>query len=621
MNYFGFGERYKWWISLFFNEFTVKTQNAGFLSSPFVKTRSINQGCPISPYIFLLSSEIMAHKLVQDARIEGITIGESKLLLSQFADDTTLFLKFDPLVVQVVVEVLQYMEINTGLKVSYEKTTLYRIGSIRNTNARFYSNKKLVWSDEDIELLGVTITNGPIQNSQDYEKSIEKMKSVMNTWILRTLTLMGKVQVINTLMASLFVYKMMVHPNLTKEQLMKIMGIIKIFVWGEKRAKIKMEMLYNPKEYGGLKLVNFVHKQTALKCMWIPKIINDPTWEYVYIFLIPSLKNLIWEANISEGDIRNLIPYSFWREVWCAWARCHYTSQFTDENLEDLLWCNSHIRINNKPLLNNKAIGSGLLYISQIVIEKRCKSFEEIIRDFGPCINWLEYNAICCVILSKCNTGMQKELMVENVLTLDRIVDNSKPTRYIYSFLIERNVENCFNEIANRVGKSITCDSDSLSYAFKCIPKITDVVKLRNFQYRFLQLKIFTNNILFKWRIVDQETCEMCTLNDIQMVKHLYWDCPSAKNLWNYVKENVLNCSLTFESIFLNNVNDKPGHIGNLVTLLTKFYIYQQKCLGKRPSRAGLSQEIKYFQRMEKYNARTQIMLDKYGKRWADITC
>ena len=87
LTYFHFGKTYNSWIALFFNEFTVQTYNAGYLSYPFVKTRSINQGCPISPYLFLLCSEIMSHKLSNHHRIEGVTVGEAILLLSQFVDD------------------------------------------------------------------------------------------------------------------------------------------------------------------------------------------------------------------------------------------------------------------------------------------------------------------------------------------------------------------------------------------------------------------------------------------------------------------------------------------------------------------------------------------------------
>ena len=107
----------------------------------FLKTRSINQGCPYSPSIFLLIGEILANHLQGDSRIRGLRIGETELLLSQFADDTDLYLPFEKCVLDAVFEILDQMECNLGLKVSYKKTTLYRIGSIAFSNAKIYTRQ------------------------------------------------------------------------------------------------------------------------------------------------------------------------------------------------------------------------------------------------------------------------------------------------------------------------------------------------------------------------------------------------------------------------------------------------------------------------------------------------
>ena len=59
-----------------------------------------------------------------------------KNILSQFADDTSAFLKYEKEMLDNFAEVLQCVETNLGLKVSYEKTTMYRVGSLCNSNAR-----------------------------------------------------------------------------------------------------------------------------------------------------------------------------------------------------------------------------------------------------------------------------------------------------------------------------------------------------------------------------------------------------------------------------------------------------------------------------------------------------
>ena len=154
---FNFGEGFISWVALFFNDFQVCTQNYGFQSEWWSKTRSVNQGCPISPTLYLLNGELMAWKLKTHPGIKGIRIGDTKLLISQFADDTDLYLPFDKTVLNNVIQVLSDIENSIGLKVSYDKTTLYRIGSIANTDAKVYTTKKIRWSNEAINTLGIDL--------------------------------------------------------------------------------------------------------------------------------------------------------------------------------------------------------------------------------------------------------------------------------------------------------------------------------------------------------------------------------------------------------------------------------------------------------------------------------
>jgi len=51
----------------------------------------VRQGCALSPYLFILSAEVMVNKIRQDLHIKGIEILGNEVRLSQYADDTNLF--------------------------------------------------------------------------------------------------------------------------------------------------------------------------------------------------------------------------------------------------------------------------------------------------------------------------------------------------------------------------------------------------------------------------------------------------------------------------------------------------------------------------------------------------
>ena len=181
LRYFGFGEKIIQLIKLFFKDFRVCTQNVGYCSEMFFKIRSVNQGCPVSPYLYLLCGEILAHKLQENKHIQGVLINDIRLLMSQFADDTILYLNWDKIELEAALETLLYIETQTDLKISYDKTTVYRVGSAKNSNAKIYTNKQLQWSDDDIDLLGVKIPNGDT-NRDLYRENINKMTQVCTNW-------------------------------------------------------------------------------------------------------------------------------------------------------------------------------------------------------------------------------------------------------------------------------------------------------------------------------------------------------------------------------------------------------------------------------------------------------
>ena len=60
----------------------------------FKLSKGARQGCPLSPYIFIICAELLACMIRQHEEIEGITINDNNYLISQYADDTNIFIKY-----------------------------------------------------------------------------------------------------------------------------------------------------------------------------------------------------------------------------------------------------------------------------------------------------------------------------------------------------------------------------------------------------------------------------------------------------------------------------------------------------------------------------------------------
>ena len=183
LEYFNFGEIFIKWLHFFFTGLTIQMQNFGFLSEPLVKTRGSNQGCNYSPFCYLLCGGIMARKIKQNPLIKRIEIQDMTCLLSQFADSTTLFLEFDRVSLEAVIETLDIISCNTGLTINYDKTSIYRTGSLANSNAKLYTTKKFNWVNEDFDMLGLTISNDSKNTCiKNFENTIDKLYERIASW-------------------------------------------------------------------------------------------------------------------------------------------------------------------------------------------------------------------------------------------------------------------------------------------------------------------------------------------------------------------------------------------------------------------------------------------------------
>ena len=80
--HFGFGTSLLNWIKVFYCNIESCILNNGWASNFFKLSRGDRQGCPLSPYLFILSVEILADAIRQKKEIRGITLNGKEIKLS-----------------------------------------------------------------------------------------------------------------------------------------------------------------------------------------------------------------------------------------------------------------------------------------------------------------------------------------------------------------------------------------------------------------------------------------------------------------------------------------------------------------------------------------------------------
>ena len=93
LQFFNFGHDIQNWIKIFYNNVTSCVLNNGHASTFFSLQRGVRQGCPLSGVLFVLGIELLSRSIKNDPTIKSIQVNKQELKISQYADDTTVFVR------------------------------------------------------------------------------------------------------------------------------------------------------------------------------------------------------------------------------------------------------------------------------------------------------------------------------------------------------------------------------------------------------------------------------------------------------------------------------------------------------------------------------------------------
>ena len=324
LNYYNFGDSLILWIKLFYTDISSSIQNNGWSSDSFKLSRGVRQGCPLSPYLFILCAEILGAAVRRDTLICGIKISDNECKISQYADDTTLILDSTRSSIERSFELLNIFAKLSGLKVNYETTEALWIGSFKNRMDKLVINQNIKWSFRKVKSLGVWfLINKEEAVLLNYQEKKEKISKILSCWQLRRLTLLGKVTVIKSLAASQLVYIMSSLPS-SQSYLKEIHQLLYNFLWDGKGDKIKRSVMLNEYKDGGLKMLDIRSFNYALKSKWVKKYLDDNNqakWKLFFDFFTKQHDSkLLLTGNLKQADVAGLnIQDSFTKEIMEMW--------------------------------------------------------------------------------------------------------------------------------------------------------------------------------------------------------------------------------------------------------------------------------------------------------------
>ena len=128
---FNFGDSLRRWVTVFYTDIESTVLNNGFATSWIKPSTGVRQGCPLSPYLFILTAELMSTKIRQSSEVKGLSLFDNEIKMSQFADDTNLFCA-DLTSVEKGLNIITAFGEISGLKLNIKKTKAMWLGKFAN---------------------------------------------------------------------------------------------------------------------------------------------------------------------------------------------------------------------------------------------------------------------------------------------------------------------------------------------------------------------------------------------------------------------------------------------------------------------------------------------------------
>ena len=184
-----------------------RVSQSGWMSDPFVLQRGCRQGDPMTPYIFILCAEFLSQAIINSPEIVGYNIKGREEKMTQFAEDTSLFLDGSESALRKAILILKTYEEASGLKINVSKTKAVWVGRNRFSEDTICHEIELDWVHEFVAL-GVTYSVRDLQGilQQNCVEKLAEMDRILLSWSRRNTTLVRRILIIKSLALSKLVH-------------------------------------------------------------------------------------------------------------------------------------------------------------------------------------------------------------------------------------------------------------------------------------------------------------------------------------------------------------------------------------------------------------------------------
>ena len=247
-------------MDLFYHRVQSSVNMNGYLSPFLDLSRGVRQGCPLSPLLYILVSEVLEMNIRCNPSVSGLSLPGSLPLypISQYADDTSLILSSDDSI-KACFETYALFKAASGAKLNHSKSKGLWLGE---WSGRTDPPVVFDWSSTKLKILGVFVGHGNLEED-NWRPRINAVDHVLRSWRSRSLSFRGKALVINALALSQVWYvASLVHMPAWVGKELSLPDFS--FFWFDKRELVSRSSVAQSPLFGGFSVVDVNFKVYAL---------------------------------------------------------------------------------------------------------------------------------------------------------------------------------------------------------------------------------------------------------------------------------------------------------------------------------------------------------------------
>jgi hypothetical protein len=242
-----------------------------------------DSGCPLAPYLFLLTAEVLNTMVVEESlvgRVKGIRlpVEDRQQIVAQYADDTSFTLLGEEEPVRYLIYTLETFCLGSGLVLNWQKSSGHWKSKTRPIRPMWIEYLGVTWANEDdvSKLLGapfrLSLTSGDVN-----EFLIERIKKKLTHWTAVRANLTGRAVIVNNVLLGAYYFFFSIWGG-TKRGVARIKTIMINYLaaGGIQRARAKVGWIQccQERSKGGINLINPDDAITALMTKWVLKALE-----------------------------------------------------------------------------------------------------------------------------------------------------------------------------------------------------------------------------------------------------------------------------------------------------------------------------------------------------------